>query len=93
MTFVDMFVTGGGNNQTGWSNAQYDKYVDIAKNTGDQKVRMKAMHDAEKILMTEYPVCPIYFYTRPYVLKDWVKGLLRSSLGYIDFTQAYITAH
>jgi oligopeptide transport system substrate-binding protein len=93
MTFVDMFVTGGGNNQTGWSNAQYDKAIDIAKNTGDQKVRMKAMHDAEKILMTEFPVCPIYFYTRPYVLKDWVKGLLRSSLGYIDFTQAYITAH
>ncbi len=91
MTFMDMFVTNGGNNQTGWSNAKYDKAIDIAKSTGDQKVRMKAMHDAEKILMDELPIMPIYYYTNPSLTKKNVQGLRQSALGFIIFNDAYIT--
>ncbi len=90
MTFMDMFVTNGGNNQTGWSNAQYDADIKKAKSTGDQKERMTAMHDAEKILMTEMPVMPIYFYVNNYVAKDYIKGIMRSPLGFIDFKNATV---
>ncbi|TCL68495.1 oligopeptide transport system substrate-binding protein [Hydrogenispora ethanolica] len=93
MTFMDMFVTNGGNNQTGWSNAQYDKLIDIAKSTGDQKARMKAMHDAEKILMDEMPIMPIYFYTNPTLMKSYVKGVNQSALGMVYFDKAYIARH
>lgn len=91
MTFMDMFVTGGGNNQTGWSNAEYDKQIkDIANKSGDQKVRIPAMHAAEKALMDDMPIMPIYYYTLPWVLKDNVKGVIRSSLGPIDFKFATV---
>jgi len=93
MTFIDMWVTGGGNNDTGWSNAQYDALVAKAKSTGDQTVRMQAMHDAEKILMDEMPIAPIYFYTRPELIKPYIKDFYTSALGYTDFKQAYIEAH
>ncbi len=93
MTFMDMFVTKGGNNDTGWSNKKYDALIDQAKNTGDPKVRMQAMHDAEKILMAEMPIAPIYFYTRPALIKSWAVNAKRSSLGFWDFSQAYIAAH
>lgn len=93
MTFIDMFVTGGGNNDTGWGNPQYDELVRTAKSTGDQKVRMKAMHDAEKILMDEMPICPIYFYTRPEMIKPYVKNAYTSAIGYTDFKEAYIEKH
>ena len=93
MTFIDMWVTDGGNNDTGWSNPQYDEFVQKAKSTGDQKVRMQAMHDAEKILMDEMPIAPIYFYTRPELIKPYIKDFYTSSLGYTDFKQAYIEAH
>jgi len=63
MTFIDMWVTDGGNNDTGWSNPDYDSFVATAKGTGDQAVRMEAMHNAEDILMDEMPIIPIYFYT------------------------------
>ena len=88
MTFIDMFVTGGGNNDTGWGNPQYDELVKTAKSTGDQKVRMKAMHDAEKILMDEMPICPVYFYTRPEMIKDYGKNAYTSAIGYTDFKEA-----
>jgi oligopeptide transport system substrate-binding protein len=89
MTFMDMFVTNGGNNQTGWSNADYDKNIQAAKQSGDQKVRMQAMHDAEKVLMNEMPIMPIYYYTNYYVLKDNIKGLIQPLNGITDFK--YVT--
>jgi len=93
MTFIDMWVTGGGNNDTGWSNTQYDEYVRIAKSTGDQAARMDAMHKAETILMAEMPIGPIYFYTRPELIKPYIKGYYTSALGYTDFKEAYIEKH
>ena len=93
MTFLDMWTTHNGNNDTGWSNARYDRLITQAQNSGDPKKRIKLMHDAEKILMSEMPIAPIYFYTRPYLCKDYVKGYLYSSLECIDFSGAYIAAH
>ncbi|HBP64577.1 MAG TPA: ABC transporter substrate-binding protein [Desulfosporosinus sp.] len=91
MTFMDMFVTGGGNNETGWSNAEYDKQIKtIANKSGDQKVRIPAMHAAEKVLMDEMPIMPIYYYVNNFVLKDGIKGAFRSSLGPIDFKYASV---
>ncbi|MGE5549426.1 MAG: peptide ABC transporter substrate-binding protein [Bacteroidota bacterium] len=93
MTFMDMWVTGGGNNDTGWGNKQYDAYIDQAKATGDPKIRIKAMHDAEKILMDEMPIMPIYFYTRPYLQADYLKGVTHSAIGLVDFKWAYVLKH
>jgi oligopeptide transport system substrate-binding protein len=88
MTFVDMFVTGGGNNQTGWSNKQYDTLVDTAKKSGDQKVRMQAMHDAEKILMDEMPIAPIYYYVRTGLFNKNLQGWEWPLSGQIDLRHA-----
>ncbi|HYH04438.1 MAG TPA: ABC transporter substrate-binding protein, partial [Bacillota bacterium] len=93
MTFLDLWVGNNGNNFSGWSNPQYDKLIDKAKSTADQKLRMQTLHQAEKLLMSEMPIAPIYFYTRPYLMKNWVKGLRYSSVGYIDFSGTYIIAH
>lgn len=93
MTFIDLFTTTSGNNHTGWSNAQYDKLVDIAKSSGDQKVRMKAMHDAESLLMKDMVIMPVYFYTRPYMMKPWIKNVRQSALGFVDFSRAYVAEH
>jgi len=91
MTFIDMFVTNGGNNDTGWSNKKYDALVNKAKSTGDQKVRMQAMHEAEKILMEEMPIAPIYFYTNPNLIRDNIKGVIIPPFGtYADFKWAYV---
>ena len=62
-TFIDMFVTDGGNNQTGWGNAQYDAMLATSEQTADPAARMKILHDMEKILVEdEVPIVPIYFW-------------------------------
>ncbi|MCL5290772.1 MAG: peptide ABC transporter substrate-binding protein [Bacillota bacterium] len=91
MSFVDMFVTNGGNNDTGWGNKEYDALVKQANATGDPKVRMEAMHKAEKILMEELPVMPIFFYTNPNLIKPNLKDVIVPSFGlYADFKTAYV---
>lgn len=90
MTFMDLWVTDGPYNDADWSNAEYDKLVQTAKTTMDQEVRMKAMHDAEKILMDEMPILPIYFYTKPFTVKPNVTGIYTPINRYPQFIYADI---
>jgi len=61
-TFLDMFVTNGGNNRTGWSNARYDELIAEAARTADAAKRTAMLREAEDILVNEeVPILPIYF--------------------------------
>jgi oligopeptide transport system substrate-binding protein len=90
LTFLEIFRTDGDNNQTGWSNPQYDTLLANAKQNADAKARMQQLHDAEKVLMTEMPVMPIYYYNLKYTAKPYVKGVIHSPLGLVDFKTATI---
>lgn len=91
MTFMDIHVTGGGNNDAHWSNTAYDKLIKDAKATGDENIRMKNMHDAEKILMDEMPIAPIFFYVNDNMYKPSVKGVFVPAFGsYQEFKWAYV---
>jgi oligopeptide transport system substrate-binding protein len=91
MTFIDMFVTNDGNNDTGWSNAKYDELVKTTKSEADQAKRMQYMHDAEKILMDEMPVGPIYFYVNKNLIKTKITGIHVSLTGQLNFDHAKVT--
>jgi oligopeptide transport system substrate-binding protein len=62
-TFIDMFTTDSGNNETGWSNPQYDQMLQVSENTPDPVKRMQILHDMEKILVEDdVPIAPVYFW-------------------------------
>lgn len=62
-TFLNMFVTGDGNNRTGWSNARYDTLISDATREVDREKRFGIFREAEKILISdEAPICPLYYY-------------------------------
>jgi oligopeptide transport system substrate-binding protein len=93
MTYMDLWVTNGGNNNTNWSNPRYDAAIKTAQNSADQKVRMDAMASAEKILIEEMPVAPLYFRYRSYVAKPWLKGVVKRPFGQeTDFYWATLEA-
>jgi len=73
-TFLDMMVTDRGNNQTGWSNKDYDQLLIKAAQSASQEERFKNLYKAEEILIDELPLIPIYTYTRIYMLNQDVKG-------------------
>jgi oligopeptide transport system substrate-binding protein len=73
-TFLDTLRPNRGNNKTGWENKEYDRLVELANKTGDQTKRYEYLNEAEKILIDEMPVIPIYTYVRQYQLSSDVKG-------------------
>ena len=90
MTMLEIFVTGGAMNDTGYSSKTYDEYIKAAKASGDQAVRMNAMKEAEKVLMEDMPLVPVYFYTQPYFVKSNVKGIYKPLIDYPMMTYAEI---
>jgi oligopeptide transport system substrate-binding protein len=89
MTFMDLFITNGPNNDSDWSNAEYDKLIKEAQGTNDQKVRMPALHQAEKIIMEEAPIVPFAFRNKNSLIDPKLKGIYQSPLGHVFFTYAY----
>lgn len=73
-TFLDLFLTDGANNNTGWSNAEYDALVKGAAAETDPAKRMEMFVKAERILLDEVPVVPIYHDVSRNLVKPWVKG-------------------
>jgi oligopeptide transport system substrate-binding protein len=62
-TFLDMFVTGNGNNRTGWSDPTYDRLIAEAARETDSAKRYDVLRQAESILISQQaPVCPIFYY-------------------------------
>jgi len=89
ITFLDMWITGGGNNDAQWSNKEYDELIRRVKSSSDRKERMELMHKAEDILFEEWVLCPIYFYVDIYLKSEKLDGFYSSPLGfkYFMYTQ------
>jgi oligopeptide transport system substrate-binding protein len=71
-TFYDTFVTGGGNNRTGWSSARYDQLLRDTGRAPDEAARMELYQQMEQIIVDELPIMPVYFYRKVYALSPKV---------------------
>ncbi len=74
MTFLDMWVTDNGNNDTGWSDEEYDALIKSAQSELDPAKRMELLQKAEQILLERGPVIPIYYYTQNMLVSPRLKG-------------------
>lgn len=90
MTFIDMFVSTSPNNEVGYNNPKYDTLVEAAKKETDAKKRFEILHQAEDVLMEDMPIIPLYYSTYTKGIKDYVKGVRVSPLGYVFFDKASI---
>lgn len=94
MTFLDMWVTGGGNNDTGYANPEYDKLISEAKTSTDLAVRQEKFAAAEKLLIEQDMVLiPLYYYTNNSLTKEYLKGVTLDFSGAIDLTRGYLLEH
>jgi oligopeptide transport system substrate-binding protein len=81
VTFLSMWTTGNGNNNTHWGNPQYDELIEKAARTGDPQARFEILHKAEELFLSELPVLPIYWYTNAYLIQPSVQNWYPLILG------------
>lgn len=94
MTFIDMFVTNGPHNQTGYSNPKYDEIVQKGKGEllTKTKERWDSLLKAEKMLLEDAAIAPLYQRGDAIVQRPKVKGIVHHPVGGdYSYKWAYIT--
>lgn len=82
MTFLDMWLSDNKSfNYMEYNNKAYDDLVKGADKELDLAKRSKMLVDAEKLLMTDSPLVPLYFRTRPYAKRVNVEGLILPAMS------------
>lgn len=89
-SFLDMFKTGSGNNNTQWGDARYDEIITELVLLDDPADRIPLLHEQEEILMRDMPIMPVYYYTSPMMVSKNLKGYLYLTTGGLDFKTAYM---
>lgn len=84
MSYLDLWLTGGGNNHGGYSNAEYDKLVKAAYMEADVEKRTQMLLDAEKILAEDSAIGLVYWRSRDFICSDKLTGVQRSALRDMD---------
>ncbi|MEK4487758.1 peptide ABC transporter substrate-binding protein [Psychrobacillus sp. FSL H8-0484] len=85
---LESFITGSSMNRTTWSNAEFDKLIADIKNEKDATKRWELLIQADKLLMDEMPIFPLYYYNQVTLEKPSVSGIVRHPVGYMDLKWA-----
>ncbi len=90
MTFLDMWVTDGGNNDTRWGSVEYDALIDSATNeTEDLAARQSTSTRLREILADQYIILPSYWRSASYTYNtNKILGGLRNTTFQTNF--AYV---
>ncbi len=68
-TFLDLFLSNGGNNRTGWRDSDYDRLIHEANATLDRTRRFALLAQAEtRLLQVGAPIIPLFSYVGFYAL-------------------------
>jgi oligopeptide transport system substrate-binding protein len=79
---INLLETGNGNNDGKYSSKEFDKYVDLARNTTDVAKHYEYLHEAEQVLLKEAAMAPIAYYNEFWLQKPNLKNTWFSPYGY-----------
>ena len=84
-TFTDKYLSNAGNNDSGWSNPQYDALCHAAELEPYPTRRLKLLSQAEELVNQELPIIPIYHYVNAYLHHDNVIGIPLNPRNMVNF--------
>ena len=80
------------NNDSHYSNPEYDALLHQANAEADIPTRMEMLHQLDEMLITDMAVIPLYNPAQKYLIDPSVVGAGVSPAGSLDFKRAYIAA-
>ena len=90
--FLDLFITDGGNNNTGYANDIYDDIIlNLAPKAKTRDERYELFYKAESMMMDEMPIIPIYTYTSKHLIHPSVEGIYPNLMDSLNLK--YVTLH
>ena len=90
VTFLNIFLTSGGDNGTGWWDQKYADMLEEANHTKDPQKRYELLARAEKFMLDAQPMIPIETPSVNWVKKPYVKGLYPNPASLFAWKYVYI---
>ena len=89
-TFLEIFQQNSEVNYSGYQNPAYDAQLKEAAATPDLAARAKLLQAAEKTVIDDYAVAPLYHYVTVRLLKPQFKGYAGNALGIVRTQDLHI---
>ncbi|MBI0557810.1 ABC transporter substrate-binding protein [Pectobacterium parmentieri] len=80
-TFLEILQSGNSNNNSKFSNAEYDALLQKALTVDSRQERQGIYQQATTILNQQMPLLPIYYYVQPQMVKPYIGGFLPDIRG------------
>jgi oligopeptide transport system substrate-binding protein len=94
INFLEIFRSkNNGVNNTHWENEDYSALLAYSGKIADRSKRIQVLKEAEKILIQDMPIAPLFHASLNYVKKNTVNGVYLSELGWLDLKNAYINVN
>lgn len=92
ITYLEAFASDNLNNYGKYSNEEYDKLIEASFKETDVAKRQQLLVDAEKILMEDMAIGPMYFTSTTFAVSHKVTGIIRTPFQYFNVREAKIEA-
>jgi ABC-type oligopeptide transport system substrate-binding subunit len=79
--------------RSGWRNEVYDRLVAEAKGARDERERIELYRQAERTLVAEVPILPLFYQSWHLLVKPWVRRFPVSSICAWFFKDAILEPH
>lgn len=91
ISFLEVFkFKENGTNNTQWENPRYIALLNHSSEEISPKEREKILKQAERVIIEEMPIIPLFYASYNYLKNRSIKGVYFSELGYLDFKNAYL---
>lgn len=92
-SFAQIMHSKSGENDPGYSNPEYDRLLALAAAETDPDRREQQLLAAERVLIEDMPIIPIYFYVSHHLIRPWIGGYRDNILDHHKTRDLYILSH
>ena len=91
--FLDTLRSHSANNDSRYARKEFDDLLDRAASTVEVSDRRQLLQEAEKLMLSDYPILPIYFFSSKRLIKPYVKGAEANPLNRLYTKHLTIQEH
>lgn len=83
-SFLNVLRKSAPNNDSGYVNASFEQLLDKAGNTANADIRRELLQTSERIMLSDYPIVPLYYYVSKRLVKPYVLGVKPNPLDRVE---------
>ncbi len=91
--FLDTFRENSPNNDSGYASHTFDALLDEAARTSDPETRRLILEAAERVMLRDYPILPLYFFVSKRLVKPYVQGVRPNPLDRLTSKMLSMSTH